>query len=677
MVLAAALLLLSQDFSSNGGAEAWSYDYTSSPNRRWLEARQWCQEHYTDMVFIRSKEENDFLNKLLPFNPKYYWIGVRREDGKWTWAPTMQQVPQEAQNWAENEPDDIPAQDCVEIYIKREADTGQWNNESCRKRKGTICYSASCKPHSCSAHADCVETIGNYTCRCHLGFQGSKCEEAITCKPLLDPEHGSHSCVDPYGPGRFNSSCQFQCELGFQLVGVPQLLCQSNGQWDHPVPLCQVKQCPVLNNTIISAGTINCSHPIAPYSYNSTCKFTCNEGFEMRGQDYIRCEDTSKWTASVPTCTAKRCPHLREPTDGSLHCTGPHGEFSFGSRCKSTCDEGFLLNGTAETECTSLGRWSAHIPNCTAKTCPTLSSPSHGVMVCSGPHGDFKFGSWCTTTCEEGFVLHGSAETNCTSQGRWSTDTPHCLAKKCPPLSSPLHGSLSCSDPHGEFSFASRCTSKCQSGFILNGTAETECTSLGKWTSDSPRCFAHPCPLLDKAPQHGNMNCSHLHSPFSFGSFCDFECNEGFRLGGKPTLMCNESGLWSQNLPTCQPVQCGAVQALSLTLSMNCSHPLDEYSFGSQCYFSCKEGYSLNGTEILFCSSRGIWNDSLPYCMVEGMPLGASLLMYTGVGAAAAVVPLLLVGLIFLIMMQLKKGENPIVSDAPAWGDRENPAFEF
>ncbi|XP_034533694.1 P-selectin [Notolabrus celidotus] len=799
MVLIAALIVLPQDLSSKGGAQAWSY--SSSSNRRWLEARQWCREHYTDMVFIRSKEENDYLNNLLPFNSKYYWIGVQKANETWIWARTNQQVPQETQNWAPNEPDNLQAQDCVELYIKREVDTGKWNNEGCRKRKGTICYKASCEQNSCSAHADCVETIGNHTCKCHPGFMGSTCEEAIECKPLLDPEHCSHSCINPYGSARFNSSCNFRCELGFQLKGVPELLCQASGQWNHPVPQCQVKKCHVLNDTIISAGSMNCSHPIAPYSYNSTCKFRCNEGFEIRGQDQIRCDHTSKWTASVPACTvkkcppilfpvtgnmtcvdtlgsfsfgsrcnftcqegydltgdntleclasgkwskpipsckvvqcnslkapthasmqcqdllqvfsygstcsieceegfdligtnmtkcssqgdwshalpvcrARRCPSLSSPSHGSVLCSDPYGGFSFGSQCQSTCEEGFLLNGTADTECMSLGRWTAELPNCTAKRCPTLSSPSHGSMFCSGPHGDLHFGSRCTSTCEEGFDLDGTADTDCTSLGRWSTDIPKCLAKKCPTLSSPSHGSLSCSGPHGEFRFASQCTSTCNRGFILNGTAETVCTSLGEWTSDRPRCLAHPCPLLAKAPQYGKMNCSHLHSPFSFGSLCDFDCSEGFSLTGNPTLACNQSGLWSQNLPTCQPVQCGAIQALSVIISMNCSHPLREHSFGSQCHFTCRDGYSLNGTEMLFCSSGGVWNDSLPQCMVEGISLGAALLMYTGIGAAAVAVPLLLIGVAFLIIIQLKKGDDSILSNTSAWGDRENPAFEF
>lgn len=122
---------------------------------------------------------------------------------------------------------------------------------------------ASCLQNSCSAHADCVETVGNYTCQCHPGFQGPHCEEgeqesiyllakpsksqrtfvffllAIACKPLLDPGQGFQRCFHPHGPNRFNSSCTFHCKLGFRLEGAPQLVCQASGQWNNPVPLCR------------------------------------------------------------------------------------------------------------------------------------------------------------------------------------------------------------------------------------------------------------------------------------------------------------------------------------------------------------------------------------------------------------------------------------------------------
>lgn len=987
-VLIATLIVLVQDLSSGGGAQAWTYNYSTSPNRRWDDARKWCQQHSTDMVVIQNQDETDFLNELLPYHSKYYWIGIRKVEGMWTRKGTEEVVDEENQNWAPAEPDNIALQDCVEMYIKRDTDTAKWNNEKCRNKKGTVCYTVSCKQDSCSAHADCVETVGNYTCQCHPGFQGPRCEEAITCEPLLNLEQGYHNCLHPFGSNRFNSSCHFHCELGFRLVGAPQLLCQASGHWDHPVPLCQAEQCPVLNHTKISGGNMNCSHPIAPYSYNSTCEVRCEEGYWLSGQDHIRCDHTGQWTASVPTCAvqkcssiffptgnmtcvdtvepfsfgsecnfscqegfyligentitclasgnwskptptcavvlcdslmvpphasmkcqdplsaysygsvctvkceegfdligtnmtkclsqgnwshalplcqakrchpinspphgslscndtngsfsfgskcvttceegflmngtaetecnslgmwsadiphclarkcptlnspphgsfvcadphgefsfgshcttaceegfvlngtadtectsvgtwstniprclARRCPNLNSPTHGSIACSDPHGVFSFGSQCNSTCEEGFVLNGTAVTECTPVGIWSTEVPHCPArpcpllvkapqhgtvncshpyslfsygshcdfecnegfllrgisattcnksgewsqdvptcqpKRCPTLNSTPHGSLACSGPHGAFNFGSHCMSTCEEGFVLNGTADTECTSQGSWSTDIPHCFAKRCPILNSPTHGSLTCSDPHGAFSFGSQCKSTCEEGFVLNGTADTECTSVGTWSTEISHCLARSCPLLASVPQHGSMNCSHSYSPFSYGSRCDFECNEGFWMRGTSATTCNNSGHWSPDVPTCQPVQCEVILPLSLRLSMECSHPLGNFSFDSQCRFTCKEGFFLNGTAVLICSSTGLWSDTLPTCIVEGLPVGSALLLYTGVGAATAIAPLVLIGLALWMMRLFKKKETPMISDEHGvWEEQENPAFEL
>uniref|UniRef100_A0A3B4TZA5 Selectin P n=1 Tax=Seriola dumerili TaxID=41447 RepID=A0A3B4TZA5_SERDU len=692
-----------------GGAQAWTYSYSTTPNRRWHEARKWCHQHLTNMVTIQTPEETDFINNLLPFNQKYYWIGIHKVDGVWTREGNNETVLEDVQNWAPKEPDNIVGQDCVEIYIKRDKDTAKWNNEKCQSKKGTVCYSASCTQDSCSAHADCVETVGNYTCQCHPGFHGPRCEE----------EQGSHYCFHPYGSNRFNSSCRFHCELGFRLLGSPQLLCQTSGHWNNPVPLCQVvqcnsleapphasvqcqdplgvysygsictvqceegfdligtnmtqcssqgswshtlpvcqaKRCPALNST--TYGSLFCFDPHGEFSFGSQCTSTCEEGFLLNGTADTVCTSLGTWSADIPHCLAKRCPTLNSPPHGSFSCYDPHGEFNFGSRCTSTCEEGFLLNGTANTDCTSVGKWSRDVPRCLAKRCPTLNSPPHGSSSCSAPHGEFSFGSRCTSACEEGFVLSGTADTECTSVGTWSTDTPRCLAKKCPSLNSPAHGSSSCSDPHGEFSFGSRCTSTCEEGFVLNGTADTECTSLGTWSTETPHCLGkrktRPCPLLAEAPQHGRMNCSHPFSPFSLNSSCGFECNEGFWLRGTPTMTCRNSGHWSQDLPTCQR------ESSSLPLSMNCSHPLGHFSFGSQCLFTCTGGFSLNGTDVLLCSSAGFWSDSLPNC-TEATPVGAAMLMNSGAGAASVLVPLLLIGLGFLALFILtrskKRGES-------------------
>lgn len=155
---------------------------------------------------------------------------------------------------------------------------------------------------------------------------------------------------------------------------------------------------------------------------------------------------------------------------------------------------------------------------------------------------------------------------------------------------------------------------------------------------------ARQCPLLDTASHHGRLKCSHPNSAFSYGSHCNLECSEGFWFRGNSTVICKSSGLWSRKLPTCRrecpsspcdhkfwldhfeliklfhflllaAVQCEVIGALSLPLSMNCSHPLANFSFGSNCVFTCGDGFSLNGTAALLCTSTGFWSSHVPSCI--------------------------------------------------------------
>ena len=92
------------------------------------------------MVTLQNQEETDFLRELLPVNKKYYWIGVMKKDGMWIWDQTGEEVPEDIQKWAPNEPDNSAGQDCVEIYIRSDNNTGKWNDENCLRKKGTVCY---------------------------------------------------------------------------------------------------------------------------------------------------------------------------------------------------------------------------------------------------------------------------------------------------------------------------------------------------------------------------------------------------------------------------------------------------------------------------------------------------------------------------------------------------------
>ncbi|XP_052321764.1 P-selectin isoform X1 [Oncorhynchus keta] len=614
-LLVILLMTIYQDLTGEtGGVQAWTYNYSVNQNLDWDSARQWCRQDYTDMVAIQNQEEIVYLNTMLPKNSQYYWIGLRKVNEMWTWTGTNKTLTKEAENWAVGEPNNVgDGQDCVEIYIKRGKDEAKWNDERCTKKKGALCYTASCSEHCCSAHAECLENIGNYTCQCDPGFKGPRCQEAVECDTVSDPEQGSVNCDHPHGLFAFNSSCQFHCAQGYQLQGASQLLCQATGFWDHPAAQCQVKQCPPLDSGP-HRGTMNCSNPIALHSYNSTCEFSCDLGFDLIGPDRIQCDHTGQWTGNVSNCTVVRCGPLSPPAMGNMSCVDPLGASSFTSSCGFSCEEGYLLRGDTNLTCLSTGQWTNHTPACEPQQCDILTSPPHGSLNCSGLHGQFHYGSQCLFSCEEGFLLNGLADTECTSLGTWSRRAPLCLVVRCGRLSPPAMGNVSCVDPLGASSFTSSCGFSCEEGYLLRGDTNLTCLSTGQWTNHTPACEPQQCDILT-SPPHGSLNCSGLHGQFHYGSQCLFSCEEGFLLNGLSDTECTSLGTWSRRAPLCLAQQCDTLTSPPHG-SMNCSGLHGQFHYGSQCLFSCEEGFLLNGLADTECTSLGTWSRRAPLCLV-------------------------------------------------------------
>lgn len=184
--------------------EAWTYSYSDPGVYSWEQARNYCRTFFTDLVAIQNKEEIAYLNATLPFHRQYYWIGIRKQGGVWTWVGTNKALTKEAESWARGEPNNRRSnQDCVEMYIKRQQEAGKWNDEPCSKKKTALCYkggrgalgcgrvsavlvapdhvlcvcvcAASCQASTCRPHGECVEVIKSYRCECHPGFEGDDC----------------------------------------------------------------------------------------------------------------------------------------------------------------------------------------------------------------------------------------------------------------------------------------------------------------------------------------------------------------------------------------------------------------------------------------------------------------------------------------------------------------------
>ncbi|CAK6439826.1 unnamed protein product [Pipistrellus nathusii] len=577
---------------------AWSY-HTSPVTLTFDEASAYCQQHYTHLVAIQNQEEIQHLNSVLNHSTSYYWIGIRKVEGQWVWIGTGKPLTEEAANWAPGEPNNKQAnEDCVEIYIRRPLNPGQWNDERCSKRKLALCYTAACTPASCSGHGDCVETINNYTCQCHPGFRGSQCEQAVTCPALDAPEHGRLECTGPWGSSGYNTSCTLSCREGYRPRGPRATRCTASGAWSAPLPACEEVRCAPV--TPPAHGSAACSQdpgafpgstvpgstvpgstvPGSTVPWNTSCAFHCEAGFKLVGAPRLRCTAAGRWDHEEPTCTALTCAAPDAPAHGSVSCSlSPAGELASGSACSFACEDGFVLRGPARLDCTAQGRWAQPAPRCEASPCKAPSRPERGHVSCPpSASGSFQPGASCAFSCEQGFVLSGPARLQCGPMGQWDGPEPTCEAVRCDPVPPPRGGWVRCRHaPAGELTPSSSCAFGCQDGFRLQGAARLECTARGQWTREAPSCQVVRC-SRPAAPGKLAVSCD---GELVVGAECTFACPEGWTLNGSAALTCGAAGHWSGMPPACE-----APAPSSLPLAI---------------------GLSVGGTSLLTASSFLLW----------------------------------------------------------------------
>ncbi|GAA6093772.1 L-selectin isoform X1 [Tachysurus ichikawai] len=350
---------------------SWTYTY-SRETMSWTDAKAWCENRSSWLMVIPNKTHNDYLKDNLPQQHKmYYWIGLRKTQGNWTWQGTAQRL-EDGGSWADKEPNNKRQdEDCVEIYINNGTQNGKWNDENCNKKKHALCYDASCSEKSCSRNAECVEEINNYTCKCNPGFTGRMCMDVIRCNALGSVHRGSMHCTDFLEKFAYGSVCQFECDVGFFLMGSYHTHFSSEGKWSHNPPVCQVfVQCPPIA-TVLTNGRINCSHPLNSDRYNSKCVFMCEEGFELRGSDTTLCDHTGQWTHVTPNCTGMLCKALTVPDGGIVNCYRGNSTI-----CTVQCPSAYLLIGAHEYTCRPDGSWSQFQPLC--------ASYKHMLMASAG-----------------------------------------------------------------------------------------------------------------------------------------------------------------------------------------------------------------------------------------------------------------------------------------------------
>ena len=115
----------------------------------------------------------------------------------------------------------------------------------------------------------------------------------------------------------YEDTCSFTCNTGYELTGSPQRTCQSDGSWSGSPVSCSAVTCEELLTP--SNGSINCSNN-QPLQYQDTCTFQCNDGYELEGSVMRQCEASGEWSGTSTQCNILHCPNITTVVANSTPC---------------------------------------------------------------------------------------------------------------------------------------------------------------------------------------------------------------------------------------------------------------------------------------------------------------------------------------------------------------------
>nr|XP_055042279.1 E-selectin isoform X3 [Misgurnus anguillicaudatus] len=451
--------------------------------------------------------------------------------------------------------------------------------------------------------------------------------ELIQCSELTAPNNGTMHCHhDPKGNFSSQSTCEFACEEGYtlQTSSSSTLLCGATGHWNDSQPSCEIVKCNPEDVTTLHHGSVRCSNPNGDFSYDSVCEYSCEEGYELKGSSTRKCTATTEWTSKPPTCELIKCKpeDITTPDHGSVYCSNPNGNFSYDSQCEYSCDEGYKLKGGSMARCTATTEWSSKPPTCELVKCnPDVLTLHHGSVRCSNPNGDFSYDSVCDYSCEEGYVLKGFSTTKCTATTEWTSKPPTCELVLCSELITPNNGTMHCRhNPKGNFGYKSTCEFACEKGYTLQISSSSTllCEATGHWNDSQPSCKVVKCNPEDVITlHHGSVRCFNPNGDFSYDSVCEYSCEEGYELKGSSMRKCTATTKWTSKPPTCELIKCKSEDITTPDHgSVYCSNPNGNFSYDSQCEYSCDEGYKLKGASMARCTATTEWSSKPPTCEV-------------------------------------------------------------
>lgn len=108
------------------------------------------------------------------------------------------------------------------------------------------------------------------------------------------------------------------------------------------------------------------------------------------------------------------------------------------------------------------------------------------------------------------------------------------------------------------------------------------------------------------APENGAIEFS---QGTTFSSFATYSCFPPYQLKGAAVRVCQASGVWSGELPTCEALQCPSLgDPANGAVTQSGTLP------GSVATYGCLQGFTLQGVRSRTCLNNGFWSGGEPQC---------------------------------------------------------------
>ncbi|XP_078343383.1 E-selectin-like [Oculina patagonica] len=371
---------------------------------------------------------------------------------------------------------------------------------------------------------------------------------AITCPALPAPSNGTRLGCPGNATMYYNTTCQFSCNNGYIGSGSQVRRCQHNGTWSGQDFTCQIINCTSL--MVDPGGPLRMSS--CGNHYGSKCNFSCTIGYRLNGSSAVTCvapgnQHPGVWNNTIPTCEAITCPALPAPSNGTrLGCSG-NATMYYNTTCQFSCNNGYIWSGSQVRRCQHNGTWRGQDFTCQIVTCPALPSPSNSVRHgCTGNATKYPYDTVCRFSCIGGYKASGSSARRCQENGLWNGEEFSCEKILCEPvqLAPNIRMIASCTRLPGD-----ACEFACERGYDLIGSDIRRCNGNGSWTGTQPRCGAITCPTLSPPTNGELLGCNT--TEMLYDTVCRFSCKEGSEASGSTVRRCTENGTWSGNDLVC------------------------------------------------------------------------------------------------------------------------------